>query len=79
MNDKHYISICACNKATDARKIDLFQWITLSALPKFAADNKNDSMMIYAGYNETKDVYPRLESSVDRFSTLSTSRFFQFT
>ena len=70
MNDKHYISICACNKATDARKIDLFQWITLSALPKFAADNKNDSMMIYAGYNETKDVYPRLESSVDRFSTI---------
>lgn len=70
MNDKHYISICACNKATEAQKIDLFQWSVLSTFPQYAAESKNDSMMIYAGYNETKDIYPRLESSVDRFSTI---------
>lgn len=70
MNDKHYISICAHNEATEAQKIDLFEWSVLTTLPQYAAESKNDSMMIYAGYNETKDIYPRLESSVDRFSTI---------
>lgn len=67
---KHYISICAGNKAETARRIDLFEWSVLASLPEYAAEKKDDSMLVFSGYSPDLDEYPRLEKHLTRFSSM---------
>lgn len=62
---KHYISICPYKFATEAKKIDLFDWSTLATLPQYARARKEDSMLVFNGYSDVAgddESYPRLES-----------------
>ena len=67
---KHYISICADKEATEAKKIDLFEWSVLATQSKYAASDKLDSMLVFNGYNSQLDEYPRRESELDNFSSI---------
>lgn len=67
---KHYISICADKEATEAKKIDLFEWSVLATLPEFAQKDKLDSMLVFNGYNDELPEYPRKESMLNKFSSI---------
>ena len=70
MNWKHYISICGANDSKYAEKIDLFEWSVFTTLPVYAAEKKDDSMLVFNGYNSDLAEYPRKESEVNRFSSI---------
>ena len=67
---KHYISICADKEATEAKKVDLFEWIDLASLPQYAQKDKLDSMLVFNGYNEALWEYPRREAMLDKSSSI---------
>ena len=67
---KHYISICADKEATEAKRIDLFDWSLLATLPEFAAKDKLDSMLVFNGYNSDLTEYPRRELFLNKFSSV---------
>lgn len=67
---KHYISICAHKEATEAKKIDLFEWSVLASQPQFAQKDKLDSMLVFNGYNSELWEYPRKESVLNKFSSI---------
>lgn len=66
---KHYISICSDIHATEAYKIDLDEWMELTRSPKYAQLKKEDSLLVFNGYNASQGKYPRLESSFTATST----------
>ena len=67
---KHYISICSDRLANEAKKIDLFDWSVLATLPEYAKPTKEESMLVFNGYNSDLDEYPRKESELDKFSSI---------
>lgn len=67
---KHYISICSDRFATEAKKVDLFEWTILASRPDYAQKTKDESMLVFNGYNETLSEYPRKESELNRFSSI---------
>ena len=67
---KHYISICTDKEATDAKRIDLFDWSVLATLPQYAKKEKLDSMLVFNGYNNALEEYPRREYCLNKFSSI---------
>ena len=65
----HYISICSDIYAQDAYRIDLGEWMELTRSPKYAQLKKEDSLLVFNGYNADQPKYPRLESSFTAIST----------
>lgn len=69
-NFKHWISICADNHSTTARRIDLFECMCHLQLPQYASETKDDSMLIFQGYKDVNGEYPRREGELELFSTI---------
>ena len=67
---KHYISICSDRFAHEAKKIDLFEWSQLATQTNYAADKKEDSMLVFNGYSSVEETYPRLESHLTNTSSI---------
>lgn len=65
----HYISICSDIHATEAYKIDLDEWIEHSRSTQYAQRRKEDSLLVFNGYNADQPKYPRLESALTKTST----------
>ena len=68
----HYISICTSRgaKADKARMVDLDKVFNLLTLPKNASPTKDNSVLIFNGYNESQLEYHRRENELTNFSTV---------
>lgn len=67
---KNYISICSDIYAKEAYRIDFGEWIELTRSPKYAQLKKEDSLLVFNGYNADQPKYPRLESALTTISTI---------
>lgn len=67
---KRHMSICYSNKDSVARKIDLHECMECISNPLYAVEDKNESALIFQCYSSTLDIYPRLETKMDSFSSL---------
>lgn len=67
---KHYISICGSKGDKEAQKIDLFEWSVLVTQPQYAAKEKDDSMLVFNGYSDLYDKYPRPEVNLTSASSV---------
>ena len=69
---EHFISICNSRSAyaPQSRKVVFEKVFPLLCSPKYASEEKQNSILIFNGYNSVISSYPRLESELDRFSTI---------
>lgn len=61
---KHYISICEHNTAKTAFRVDLFEWSILASLPENASPTKDGSTLVFGGYSDMAEQYPRREDNL---------------
>lgn len=67
---KNYISICSDIYAKEAYRIDFGEWIELTRSPKYAQLKKEDSLLVFNGYNAEQPKYPRQENALTAISTI---------